>query len=158
MLSVQNRETWALSQANPKTKPIFHQTAPVCHKKRSLLSQTRRRFFSKNEACLSQKPSLFFQKRISPKSVTDFPKVGDRFPQNRRQISSKSVADFPKIDDGFPLSLWRISSKSVADFPQKPIQFPKPNQFIAQNRGQFFCSNKASLSLKRIFCCCFNLG
>ena len=143
MLSVQNRETWALSQANPKTKPIFHQTAPVCHKKRSLLSQTRRRFFSKNEACLSQKPSLFFQKRISPKSVTDFPKVGDRFPQNRRQISSKSVADFPKIDDGFPQSLWRISSKSVADFPQKPIQFSQNRiNLLPKTGASFFARTK----------------
>ena len=109
MLSVQNSETWALSQANPKTKPIFHQTAPVCPKKQS----------------------LFFQKRSFPKTVTDFPKIGGRFSQNRWRISPKSVADFPKIGDGFPQNRWRISPNSVADFLKVCNGF-------SQNRWQIF--------------------
>ena len=76
MLSVQNSETWALSQADPKTKPIFHQTEPVCPKKRSLFIPKTEHVFPKNGNCFSQK-------RSSPKSVAGFPKVGGRFSQNR---------------------------------------------------------------------------
>ena len=81
MLSVQSSETWALSQANPKTEPI---------------SPKPNQFFPK--------PNLFAPKteRFSPKSVTHFPKIGNGFPRNRWWISSKSATDFPKIGDAFP--------------------------------------------------------
>ena len=89
MLSVQNSETWALSQANPKTEPIFPpkptrffpKTEPLC---------------PKNGACFSQKRNMFFPKKRSmffPK--TELPKVDGWFPQSRWRISPKSVADFP---------------------------------------------------------------
>ena len=73
---------------------------------------------------------------VSSKSVAGFPKIG-RFPSNRCQISLKSVTCFRCIGGRFS---------------------HKRNRFIAQNRSHFSCSNKASLSLKRIFCYCFNLG
>ena len=89
-----------LETPNPKTSRIPTQTCstfktvrlelcpkPIQKKKQAnfLFSQTRRCFFFKNEACLSQKPSLRFQK-----SVADLPEVGGNF-------FPRSVADFPKV-------------------------------------------------------------
>ena len=55
---------------------------------------------------------------IFPKSVADFPKIGDRF-------SSKSVTDFPKVGGSFSESRWLISPKSVTDFLKVGDGFPK---------------------------------
>ena len=73
---------------------------------------------------------------FSPKSVTDFPKIGGWFPQSWWQIfpklvaglfSPKLVAAFPKVDGLFAQSRcwfpqsrwrnWRNSTKLVAEFP-----------------------------------------
>ena len=181
MLSVQNSETWALSQANPKTKPIFHQTAPVWG-----FPQNRWRISPNSVADFLKVCNGFSQNRwqIFPKSVTDFLKIGGWFPRKRCQFLSKTkpvcsiiggwFSQSPwlissKSGDWLPQNLWRISPKSVLDFPKNCPQISTnpqiPNQ-LSQNRTNslpktgagFFCSNRASLSLKRIFCCCFNLG
>ena len=73
MLSVQNSETWALSQANPKTKPI--------PPKRASLSLKPSQSFPKTEPVFPQSLWLIF-----PKSVTDFPKVGGTFSLNQLDI------------------------------------------------------------------------
>ena len=118
MLSVQNNETWALSQANPKTEPIlpkpshfFTKTEPLCPKDGACFSQKRSLFFAKNGA---SQPGRWL---IFPKSVADFPKVCGWF-------SQKSVTDFPKIGDRFPqfdgfrakVGGW-FSAKWMVDFP-----------------------------------------
>ena len=93
-------------------------------------------FFPKTEHVF---PNKFFQKRrfflengasqsrwlVSPKSVTDFPKVGDRFSQSRWRISPKSVTDFLKIGGRFPQTRGQISLKSVTDFPKSVTDFPE---------------------------------
>ena len=87
MLSVQNSEAWALSQANPKTEPISPQTEPVF---REVFPKHRDGFFPQTEPVFHKHRAYFSKSgasqkrwRISPKSVTDFPKIGDGFPQNR---------------------------------------------------------------------------
>ena len=135
MLSVQNSEAWALSQANPKTEPISPQTEPVFRE----VFQTQRRFFPTDGACFSQRRSLFFQKRSFPKTVTDFPKIGDGFPQNRWRISPKSathfpksVTHFPKVGDGFPQNRWLISWEPSLVSRNPNSQSQKiPNAFLS---------------------------
>ena len=138
-------------------------------------SQSRRLIFPKSTADFPKVGGWFSQSRslIFPKSVADFPKVDGWFSQSRWLIFSKSVADFPKVGRWFSQSRRLIFPKSVADFPKvggwfsqsRWLIFPQPNLFC-KNRTEFspkpesvfFCSNKASLSLKRSLCCCFNLG
>ena len=99
--------------------------------------------FPKNGACFSPKRTLCFPKteasqsrlRISSKSATDFPKIGEGFHKNQWRFSWKSVADFPKvggrfsdfpkIGDRFPQNRWRwrISPKSATDFPKIGARF-----------------------------------
>ena len=115
-----------LETPNPKTSRIPTQTCstfktvrlelcpkPIQKKSQFSVFPNTEMFFFKNEACLSQKPSLRFQK-----SVTDFSKVGGSFPQSRWLI-------FPKVGDGFPQSRWLISPKSVAHFPKVCDGFPQ---------------------------------
>ena len=150
----------------------------VFPKKGACFSQKRNLFLPKTE--LHKTGGRFSQSRwlIFPKSVAGFPKVCGRFSQSRRLIFPKSVAGFPKVcgrffpksvrfsknGDGFPQSRWLIFPKSVTDFLRSVTDFPttepvfqKPNQFFTKTGASFFCSNKAGFSLKRIFCCCFNL-
>ena len=87
-----------------------------------------------------------------------FPKVGGSFSQSRWLIFPKSVAHFPKVGGSFSQSRRLIFPKSVADFPKTEPVLQKPNRFFTKTGASFFCSNKASLSLKRSLCCCFNLG
>ena len=113
MLSVQSSETWALSQANPKTKPISPKPNQFFPKPNL--------FVPKTEPVFPKKGTCFF-----PKSVTHFPKIGNGFPRNRRWISSKSVTHFPKSVTHFP--------KSVTHFPKSVTHFPKVGDGFPQNR------------------------
>ena len=141
MLCVQNSETWALSQANPKTKPISPANRAVFPQKRSqfvpktepVLPKNGACFFPKKEHDFSQKRSLFVPKteHVFPKNGACFSQNWNGFPQNRWQISPKSVTDFPKIGDGFPQNRWQISSKSVADFPKIGDGFPQNRWLIS---------------------------
>ena len=155
MLCVQNSETWAPSQAQkrtnfPQTEPVFHQNGATLSQRRSLFFPKMGHVLPKNGACFGQKRSMFFPKTehvfpnkffkteifpengasqsrwlVSPRSVTDFPKVGDRFSQSRWRISPKSVTDFLKIGGRFPQTRGQISLKSVTDFPKSVTDFPE---------------------------------
>ena len=61
-----------------------------------------------------------------------FPEVGGSFSRSRWLIFPKSVTEFRKIGDGLPQNRRWVSLESVPDFLQKP------NQIIAQNRSLFF--------------------
>ena len=89
MLSVQNSETWALSQANPKTEQLFPSNRASFSPKRSLFFPYTEPVFPKNQANFSQKPSQFF------------PKTEPGFPQKRSQFVPKTEPVFPKHGDGF---------------------------------------------------------
>ena len=126
MLSVQNNETWALSQANPKTEPIlpkpshfFTKTEPLCPKDGACFSQKRILFFPKTE--LHNPGGGWFSQslwQIFLKSVADFS-------QSLWRISPKSVADFPKIGDGFPQNRWQISAIRRISCPSGWLIFSK---------------------------------
>ena len=135
----------------PQTEPVFHQNGATLSQRRSLFFPKMGHVLPKNGTCFGQKrsmffpktehvfPNKFFQKRrffpengasqsrwlVSPKSVTDFPKVGDRFSQSRWRISPKSVTDFLKIGGRFPQTRGQISLKSVTDFPKSVTDFPE---------------------------------
>ena len=91
MLSVQNSETWALSQANPKTEQLFPSNRASFSPKRSLFFPYTEPVFPKNQANFSQKPSQFF------------PKTEPGFPQKRSQFVPKTEPVFPKHGASFSL-------------------------------------------------------
>ena len=95
---------------------------------------------------------------IFPKSVAHFPVVGGSFSQSGSLIFPNLVAHFPKVGGSFSQSRWLIFPKSVADFHTTEPVLQKPNRFFTKTGASVFSSNKASLSLKRSLCCCFNLG
>ena len=119
MLSVQNSETWALSQANPKTEQIFPSNRASFSPKRSqFVPKTEPVFpkhgdgffpqtepvFPKSQANFSQKPSQFF------------PKTEPGFPQKRSQFVPKTEPVFPKHGDGFFSQTEPVFSKHGASF------------------------------------------
>ena len=162
MPSVQNSETWALSQANPKTYPIFPPNRTNFPPNRTSLSQKTELVFPKNGACSLQKRSMFFptwsmffqkkehvfpkngtcfsQKRSFTKPVADFPKVGGWFFQSLWQVFLTSVADFP-----FPQNRWRISPKSVTDFLKIGVRFPQSQWRVSLESVADFLKNGTAL-------------
>ena len=76
--------------------------------------------------------------------MTDFPKIGDRFPQSRWLIFPKSVAHFPKVGDRFPQSWWNIFIKSVAHFSNNRTNHVVPNTWHC-----FFPKTECDLSTHR---------
>ena len=108
MFSVQNSETWALSQADPKNPNQFS-TKPnqFVPKNGACLSQTRRRFFFKNEASLFQKQSLFFPNTepvfhktepVFHKTEPVFHKTEPVHPKNGACFSQKRKLFFPRME------------------------------------------------------------
>ena len=105
---------------SPKPSRFFTKTGLLCPKdgacssqKWGMCSPKTEHVLAKNEACFSQKRNMFFP--------INFSKNGDFFPENgasqsRWLVSPKSVTDFPKVGDRFSQSRWRISPKSVTDF------------------------------------------
>ena len=156
MLSVQNNETWALSQANPKTEPIlpkpshfFTKTEPLCPKDGACFSQKRSLFFPKTE--LHNPGGGWFSQslwQIFLKSVADFsqslwriskiPKIGDRFPQSRWLMSPKSVVDVPKVGDGFPKNWWQISQNRWLIFRKLVTIHGRSGFCYFSGRNRFF--------------------
>ena len=119
MLSVQSSETWALSQANPKTEPISPKPNQFFPRPNLFVPKTEP-VFPKKGTCFSPKSVTHFPRNwwwISSKSATHFPKIGDAF---------------PKIGDAFPQNRWLISWEPSLVSRNPNSQSPKiPNAFLS---------------------------
>ena len=102
------------SQSPPKPSRFF---AKFSKHRDGFFPQTESEpVFHKHGACFSKSGASQKRWRISPKSVMDFLKIGDGFPQSRWRISQNR---------------WRISQKSVTDFPEIGGWFPESPASLA---------------------------
>ena len=144
----------------PKPTRFFPKTEPLCPKNGACFSQKRNKFFPKKRSMFFPKTEAVFPKNgasqsrwlVSPKSVTDFPKIGGWFSLETEPIYCPEAEPVFLLEQSqsspktyFLLLLqFRIGTHRRAPYPNETIEFGKNSKI-----GLRLCSHAWTHVLSR---------